>query len=125
MPSAPAWKQWLKANAQVQAGSATLDDFEGGVLPGEEPPEEIKEYNDWALAKPKTEFLSKEYTEINQAMWDYWADQIFVIGTVGLLPQPYLANVKIGNVPTEYAVTADWAGDILNQSAQLFWKEDK
>lgn len=122
-PRAAEWSQWLSADADVRAGRATLDDFEGGVLPGEEPPEDIKLLRQWADQKPTVRFLSQEYRELSQKIYDLWAQKVYVIGTIGMLPQPFLVDVNLGNVPEEYARTVDWAGDILNQSAQFFWKE--
>ena len=93
------------------------------MLPGEEPPADVQEYYGWNLQKSKIRFRSEAHHELNQKIWDYWADQVYVIGTIGLLPQPVIAKNGLSNTPQRYAITGGWAGDIFNDSSQLFWKE--
>ncbi|MDE0448598.1 MAG: ABC transporter substrate-binding protein [Spirochaetaceae bacterium] len=116
------WVQWLEANDEIERGAKTLDDF-GGTLPGEEPPDEIKQHWQWRQDWTKTVFRSAEYDDLAEKIFDFYAEQLFVIGTVGLLPTPYIAKKNIGNVPTKYLPgLTDYAGDLNFFSHQLFFK---
>ena len=119
----PAWKSWLDANEAVRTGRKTLEDFEGGTLPGEEPPEEIKELDYLSLEKQRTKFGSRKYVEIMQKMYDFHAERLYVVGTVGMVPTLYIAKTGIGNVPTAYPYDKAFQGDLFNEAQQLFWKE--
>ena len=119
----PAWADWMEAFFAVESGDATLADYEGGVYPGEEPPEDVKQLALWGREKPTTKYLSAEYTRVAQNIYDYWAEQLYVIGTVGMVPHPYIANAKIGNIPTEFAPAEEWAGGLMADAAQLFFRE--
>ncbi len=68
-------------------------------------------------------FRSAEYDDLAEKIFDFYAENLFVIGTVGLLPTPYIAKKNIGNVPTKYLPgLTDYAGDLNFFSHQLFFK---
>ncbi len=117
------WNIWLEADQRVRRGLQTLEDFEGGKLPGEEPPAEMKELYSWVELRTFTEIGSEEYMELSRKIYDFNAEQVFVIGTVGIVPIPYIAKNNIGNVPTVLdpgwmnALALNYHGD------QLFFKQ--
>jgi peptide/nickel transport system substrate-binding protein len=117
------WGIWLQANEDVEKGRKTLADFEGGKLPGEEPTREIKDlwdliYNQFSNA----EFGSQQYFEAAEKLYDYHAEKIYIIGTVGLIPTLYIAKKNIGNVPTQYPPHAEVDLNLNNYASQLFFK---
>ena len=92
------------------------------MLPGEEPPQHVKDLYEWGISKPRTRFLSPEYTELSQKIYDLWAEKLYIIGTVGMVPQPVIAKNNLGNVVKEYPLSAEWSGGLHNEVQQLFWK---
>jgi peptide/nickel transport system substrate-binding protein len=95
------WDAWLDADADVKAGDKKLADFEGGVLPGVEPPEVVKEVRDLFTRRAQTEMLSREYTQLSQRAYDIHSENLWQVGTVGLAPVVLVVNKNIGNVPTQ------------------------
>ena len=120
---APAWLAWLNAKRDVDAGTAKLEDFEGGKLPGEEPPPEIKQLRAWEQQKIASRFRSPEYLEVSRKIHDFAAANLFVIGTVGMLPYLYVAKNDIGNIPTSVPLGGDSAPHLYNDAQQLYWKK--
>ena len=103
------WRKWLNAKYDVEAGTKSLDDFEGGVLPGEEPPEWAMELENWDRESQKHMLGSPEYNELRQKVHDWHARHLIGIGTVGMAPQPLIAKNSLGNVPTEFLPWMGWA----------------
>ena len=97
----PMWHQWLEANQSVQDGRSTLSDFEGGQLPGEEPPQKIEDFYDLQVRKYASEYGSAEYLALSTEIFDWFAEELVLIGTVGMVPTPLVANRNLGNVNME------------------------
>ena len=77
--------------------------FRRRKLPGEEPPQEIKDI--WQLIYHEfsnVPYQSAEYRAAGERLWDWHAENMFIIGTVGLAPTLFIAKNNIGNIPTEY-----------------------
>ena len=120
---APAWQKWLVANEQVLSGDKSLEDFEGGELPGEEPPVHVKQQWERLRNISNTRFGSQEYRQLALAIGDYQAEYLYAIGTVGEAPTVLIVNENLGNVPK---IPAPEAGDFFGlyyDAQQLFWKE--
>lgn len=101
---------------------AEWQDTEGQA--GEEPPEKIKQFYKWEKQWSETVFGTEEYRELGEKLFDFFSENLYIIGTVGLLPQVYIANKNIGNVPKEFApAQTDWPGDLGYEAHQLFFKE--
>lgn len=66
---------------------------------GEEPPSDIKELYEtrdkWLL----TEIGSKEYIDLGKKLINSYIENLYVIGTVGLLPYPVNISKKLRNIP--------------------------
>lgn len=120
---AVAWGHWLEAKRDIEAGKKTLADFEGGVLPGEEPPDDIKQLNEWAKLREKAELGSEEYFKWFGKLLDWQAENLPIIGTVGMAPILYIAKNNIGNVPTAYRIDESWMGHLSTSAIQLFFKD--
>lgn len=119
-----AWGQWIGADLAIREGTKTLADFEGGRMPGEEPPEEIKQLDTWTREwVENTQFGSPEYTELAQRLYDYVTEQAFVIGVVGMAPSLFIAKKNIGNVPTSYGPGMDWPGSLTYYADTLFFRQ--
>jgi peptide/nickel transport system substrate-binding protein len=118
-----AWEVWRYANEDVKSGRKKLEDFEGGKLPGEEPPEEMKELLKAAEERNQYPVGSKGYLERSHKIYDFHAKNLYMIGTVGMAPLLYIAKNNVGNVPTasppfmDGPLPLDYFGD------QLFLKK--
>ena len=116
------WHLWMVANRDVESGAKTLDDFADGKLPGEEPPEEIKQLNrwidDWAAGRPG----DPDYVEAFTKVFDYHAENVYLIGTVGITPHLYVVKDKLANAPLEYGPSMSWKGDLLVYASKMFIK---
>lgn len=97
----PQYNAYLQAELDIEQGNATLADYDGGVLPGWEPTEDARRYFDLQVIKYAAEFRSDEYLEALEEMFDLVAETVPSIGTVGMVPSPYVANKNIGNVNNE------------------------
>jgi len=117
------WFFWNYAQQEIEAGNATLEDFEGGKLPGEEPPAEIYQLKEWWDQINQSEFGSKEYIELCQKVYDFHAQNLFVIGVIGMVPHVYIAKKSIGNVPQEYGPGMSWPIALNVYANQLFFRE--
>jgi peptide/nickel transport system substrate-binding protein len=119
---AGAWQKWLDAKEAIERGTSTLSDYEG-KLPGEEPPEEIKQVYKWAKMREQTRLGSKEYVDLSQKIFDFFAEEVYMIGTVGMLPRVFIANKNIGNIPENYPPgKATYVGELNYYGQQLFFR---
>lgn len=116
------WGKWLAANAAIEAGTHTLADF-GGSMPGWEPPQEVKDLDDWSWALRVTEFGSPEYVELASNVAQLQADRLWAIGVVGLSPTIYISRSNIGNVPTDYSIGVEWSIGLNYWGDQLFFRQ--
>jgi peptide/nickel transport system substrate-binding protein len=68
---------------------------------GVEPPDNVKElfklWDRWAVI----EYGSEEYKAIGKKIMNMFADQVWIIGTVGADPLPVLVDKRLRNVPEE------------------------
>ena len=66
---------------------------------GEEPPQAVKEYFvNWEKIQSAS---GAEYTELAKKIFDFYADELYIIGTVGYGPTPVFVSNKIQNVPEQ------------------------
>ncbi len=119
-----AWEPWLLANADVEAGAKTLDDFEGGVLPGEEPPEDIMALVQLRRELKGTVWGSEEYLRLATEYWQRFSDNLYTIGTVGEAPFIIIARSNIGNIPDRLPPWIAGKGDMNHFANQWFFKPD-
>ena len=117
------WREWLEANDAIRRGEKTLSDY-GGDMPGEEPPDDMKQFWNWRQDwRKNTRYGSPEYIEMAQKIFDFYSDNLILIGTVGLLPHPYIAKNSVGNVPARYQPNfAGWPGDLNYFAHHLYFK---
>ncbi len=102
----PLWETWYNTDGRE----------------GEEPPDEIKQLNRWwtqVLREPDPDTRLELGKNILRAQ----AENLWMIGTVGMIPHPIIANSKLRNVPE----TGFWGWDstyTMNRNpAQIFWAE--
>ena len=119
---APLWHRWLIADANVKDGLTTLADYDG-ELPGEEPPEFVKQLFEYGEARIRTKLGSPEYRELSQKIYDWHAEHLMHIGAVGMAPHVYIANKKLGNVPREFYTGIGGSIGLNIPGEQLFFKE--
>ena len=88
-----AWGEWIAANNA---------DFSSITMPGNEPPPEIKELDVWTRHWVHTEYGSTEYIKLARNIFDLQAENLWIIGIVGLAPHPLVTNKSLRNVPVAY-----------------------
>lgn len=76
------------------------DWFQTDGKEGEEPPGDVKELNQWFLdwfvaATPQ------EYTRLAQKIFDFQAENVWIIGVVGMAPWPIIVKNDLRNVPED------------------------
>jgi len=85
----------------------TWNDTDGAS--GEEPPAKYKEQ--FALMKEWYSSTSDSaYKELGQKIWDFWAEDVTVFGTVAFPTAVFVMSNRIGNGPTD----GMWFGDGMN-----------
>jgi len=119
---APEWGLWLEAWIEVEEGTRSLSDFEGGVLPGQEPPEEFKQLFQWGEERAQTVLGSPEYLEVSRKIFGFHFDNLLMQGVVGGQPHLVVAKANLGNVPTGFYGSAAWWGDLNIEAEQLYFK---
>ena len=97
------------------------------LLPGgEEPPEDYQMLNRWVQERDKTAMGSERYMELSEKIHDFHAENLYLIGTVGLVPRPWIASNKLGNVITEeYLSRAMGPLTTTGYAYQFFFKGGK
>ena len=102
-----AWRQWILSNGTE----------------GEKPPQNIldwmDDWEDWFL----TELGTPEYERLGRKVFDFFSEELHVIGLVGLAPWPQIYSKKLRNVPEDRY----WGSDIGFFSAYRtpqFWIEE-
>jgi len=100
--SAPQWATWFNTKGET----------------GEEPPEVLKKYvrliDEWQT----TLMGSKEYKQLAQKVFDTFAENIWIIGTVGLAKRPIVVKNYLRNLPEKAYFGCDndwWAGFLAEQ----------
>ena len=109
---APTWREYLDAMYNIDVGAKTLADYEGGTMPGEEPPAPMMELWDNIMKAANSEFGSNDYKAAYQGVFDVFAEQLYVIGTVGMVPDIVVVKNNIGNA------TAEWISSLGGKWSQ-------
>jgi peptide/nickel transport system substrate-binding protein len=100
---------WQNPPAQVYVrpvGTIAFSDFargwtdwlSGDRSQGIEPPDDVKEFYEMIDQWKSTVYGSDEWNELGIEIFDWWGDQLFVIGVVGNIPHPLVARSELGNV---------------------------
>jgi len=103
---APLWSQWISTNGAS----------------GVEPPAQFKEHvakvEAWGLTVPGT----PEYVSQAHEIFDAFMEQIFVIGTVGMIPQPAIMKTNLRNAPEGLIWAADYDFNKIAQGETWFFE---
>lgn len=103
---APEWTSWWNSEGKE----------------GQEPPEEIKHI--WSLCDTLPFLPKEERDKAAKEILSFEAKNLFLVGTVGMMGKPCIANVNLGNVNTNaFADNSDNAGNRNNWLEEWFWKE--
>jgi len=90
---------------------------------GEEPPEEVKELyqwiEKWILSTPGT----TEYIRLAQKIFDFHAENVWIIGTVGMAKRPIVVKNNLRNVPEETYLGCATEYWLPSQPPQWFFKK--
>lgn len=118
--AARGWFNWLAAQKQVEEGERSLEDFEGGVLPGVEPPQWVKDHEAAFERARESAPGTEAYEEAITKVFDDQADKLVVIGVAGQLPDLFIAKNNVHNIPERYTPREIWQGE-LGEFAYQFW----
>ena len=116
------WGIWMRAQEEIDRGEKTLADFADGMLPGEEPPDEIKANYQAKLRWALNDIGSPEYIDGFQELFDNHADKMYLIGTVAHIPHIGIFKNNVRNYPTLYSPDGVWGGDLLQFADKLFFE---
>ncbi len=116
------WGDWLLASVEIEEGTSSLNDYEGGALPGLEPPDIYKELFQWNEDRSKTVLGSPEYLEVSQQIFDFHFENLLMQGVVGGMPSLVVAKENLMNVPKGYFGSAIWFGDLNIEADQLYFQ---
>ena len=121
---APAWATWMNADRDVNyRGTKTMADFEDGMFPGEEPPEHVKEQ--YYRVEQATSFPlgSEEYKVLMREIYDYNAEYLYHLGTIGLAPKLHIVDNDLRNIPDRFGADAEHGLELYYEAQQFFWKK--
>ncbi len=96
----PLWYGFFSASQQ-RWGAQWVIWFNSDGTEGIEPPDEIKELRAVFQAWQQTEVGSDAFVELGQQYYQYFAETLPMIGTVGLGPVPQVVSNRLKNVPSE------------------------
>ncbi len=89
---------------------------------GEEPPEELSRM--WSLYFDEVPYLSEEErNEAIQEVFDLWAENVWYMGTIGMIPYPSMTNINLKNINTDTYTGASVGFGTFNRLYQAFWKK--
>ena len=94
----------LNFGASTGAGYEWVNWWDTQGQSGEEPPEKVKwwfEGLDEFVTLPQG---SPKYIELGQELFDWFTDQVHLIGTVTAIQQPFVVNSDLRNVPLDDGV---------------------
>lgn len=117
------WYNWFVARDQVESGEVSLDDFEGRQLPGEEPPQWVQEHEEAYRRARQLSPESSEYADLMTQIFDNQAAYLMLIGTVGQVPDLFIAKNYVNNVPTDYNRRHIWFGELGEYAYQFYIDE--
>ncbi|MCS7367935.1 MAG: ABC transporter substrate-binding protein [archaeon YNP-WB-062] len=102
---APLWSLW----------------YTSGGKAGEEPPAEIKRIMDlYKVIQSSTDKVKK--LQAAREIWRSNAENLWAIGTIGLVPQPIVVNKRLRNIPEKGLWTWDYFFGVLYSPEQYFFK---
>jgi hypothetical protein len=117
---APVWHYWMqlqnakrrleqaKTDNEVTAAQQSIDTFEQWLATAREsvegefpvpPPEDFQEMYERLWDLPNARVGTPEFQELAQGIVDYHSRNVFLIGTVYGVPQPWIAKNYLRNVP--------------------------
>lgn len=97
--------------------------YETGGKKGEEPPEEIKKIWEWREKMIAT-MDEKERIELGKKIVAFQAENLWQIGTVGMVPQPVIVRDNLENIPEKYLFGCDYAFIRDSCPEQYFFKQE-
>jgi hypothetical protein len=120
--AARGWFNWLNAERQIESGALSRSDFPNG-LPGEEPPQWVKDHEAAFAASRQVPPDSAEYAELMTQIFQNQADQLVVIGVAGQLPDLFISQNSVHNTPVQYNPRQIWQGEMGEFAYQFFIRD--
>ncbi len=106
------WDAWWKSQRGITSSGE-----------GEEPPQFIKDYLDtleaWSAAG-----TDAEYTRLAKEVWEFHAENLYLIGTVGYTPSAVMVNNRLGNVPEDLIFVDELAWWQAARPVQWYIKQE-
>ncbi|NPV78936.1 MAG: ABC transporter substrate-binding protein [Firmicutes bacterium] len=113
---------YIPVNWECSFGPQWVIWYTSGGKSGEEPPEDVKK----ALKLWETTMTSLDEKEVARAgkeMLRIFVENLWGIGTVGLMPWPVVANEKLRNIPETGLLAWDWVYLARYNPEQFFFKK--
>jgi len=102
----PWTSKFFNFKSELGQGVLWQDWYDTGGKAGEEPPEKIKRMykllDEWT-----TTTSEEEYRRLAQELFDFYAENLFIIGTVGMAPKVIVVKNNLRNVPEKAYFDAD------------------
>lgn len=117
--AARGWYDWLNAERQIASGERSADDF-GDGLPGEEPPQWVKDHEAAFARARSVPPDSAAYAEAMTQIFQNQADQLMLIGVAGQLPDLFISANRVHNTPAVYTPRQIWQGEMGEFAYQFF-----
>ncbi len=103
----PIFQYPIRGGTPASSGALYYDWYTSGGDNGEEPPAEVKKAYELAEAM-KVAKSNEELVEVATKLLDLNAEEVWYIGTVGLLPHVGVVKTNFRNVPETTDVISDW-----------------
>lgn len=116
------WFNWLQAERQIDSGEMSRSDFPDG-LPGEEPPQWVKDHEDAFARARQVPPDSAEYARLMKQIFQDQADQLVIIGVAGQLPDLFISSNRVHNTPERYNARQIWQGELGEYAYQFYIQE--
>jgi peptide/nickel transport system substrate-binding protein len=118
----PYWWIPIRYGWEISGWSAWSLWYASGGKSGEEPPKDIKKLIN-TYEKIRTTMSEKERIRLAKEMLKYSIENVFGIGTVGLVPRPVIAKNNLRNVPEKGLLGYDVAWAKPYNTAQFFFEK--
>jgi hypothetical protein len=64
----------------------------------------------------------EKYMELSRKIYDFHAENLYMIGVVGMVPMPFIVKKNIGNLPTAFLPHMGDRADLNYYMVSLFYK---
>ena len=66
---------------------------------------------------------SPEYTKLMEEIYDYNAELLYHMGTIGMAPKLHIVDNDLGNVPEQFGADDEHHLELYYEAQQFFWRK--